>query len=145
MYAARGHNFARTMLRLATERDALTVIDDQHGAPTGAELLADATAQAIRTAAQRPDVSGTYHLAAGGEPSWHGYAMHVIDRARAAGRPIRVARDSIRAVPTSAFPTPAKRPLNSRLATSKFRHTFGLTLPDWRVGVDRMLDEVLGR
>jgi len=145
VYATRGHNFAKTMLRLATERDALTVIDDQHGAPTGAELLADATAQAISTTAQRPDVSGTYHLAAGGETTWHGYGTHVIERARAAGRPIRVSRDAIQAVPTSAFPTPAKRPSNSRLATSKFRHTFGLTLPDWRVGVDRMLDEVLGR
>ncbi len=145
VYAARGHNFARTMLRLASERDALSVIDDQHGAPTGAELLADATAQVIRTAIQRPDLSGTYHLAASGETTWHGYAMHVIERARAAGRPIRVSRDSIRAVPTSAFPTPAKRPSNSRLATSKFRHTFGLALPDWGVGVDRMLDEVLGR
>jgi len=144
VYAARGHNFARTMLRLASEREALSVIDDQHGAPTGAELLADATAHAIRTAAQRPDVSGTYHLAASGETTWHGYARHVIERARTAGQPIKVTDEAIRAVPTAAFPTPAQRPANSRLATSKFRHAFGLALPDWRSGVDRMLDEVLG-
>lgn len=145
VYAARGQNFAKTMLRLAAERDVLTVIDDQHGAPTGAELLADATAHAIRTATQRADVSGTYHLAAGGETTWHGYARHVIERARAAGRPIKVASDAIRAVPTSAFPTPAKRPANSRLTTASFRQTFALCLPDWRTGVDRMLDEVLER
>ncbi len=145
VYAARGHNFARTMLRLASERDSLSVIDDQHGAPTGAELLADATAQAIRTAAQQPDLSGTYHLAASGETTWHGYARHVIGRARAAGRPLKVTDEAIRAVPSSAFPTPAKRPSNSRLDTSRFRRAFGLALPDWRAGVDRMLDEVLER
>ena len=145
VYAARGHNFAKTMLRLAAERDSLTVIDDQHGAPTGAELLADATAHAIRTAMQRADVSGTYHLAASGQTTWHGYARHVIERARTAGRPLKVASDAIRPVPTSAFPTPAKRPANSRLATARFRQTFALVLPDWRTGVDRMLDEVLER
>jgi dTDP-4-dehydrorhamnose reductase len=145
VYAARGHNFIRTMLRLALERDALSVIDDQHGAPTGAELLADATAQAIRTAAQRTDLSGTYHLAASGETTWHGYAMHVIGRARTAGRPLKVTEEAIRAVPSSAFPTPATRPSNSRLDTSRFRRAFGLALPDWRAGVDRMLDEVFER
>jgi len=144
VYAARGNNFARTMLRLAQERTALSVVDDQFGAPTGAELLADATGYAIRTAMQRPDVSGTYHVVAGGETTWHGYARHVISRARTIGQPIIAPDEAIRAVPASAFPSPAQRPLNSRLATGKFQHTFGLELPDWRVGVDRMLDEVLG-
>jgi len=145
VYAARGQNFAKTMLRLGAERDALAVIDDQYGAPTGAELLADATAHAIRSALRRPDLSGTYHLAASGETTWHGYASYVIERARAEGRTIKVAKDAIRPVPTSAFPTPAKRPANSRLATAKFRQTFNLLLPEWRHGVDRMLDEVLGQ
>jgi dTDP-4-dehydrorhamnose reductase len=144
VYASRGANFARTMLRLAAERDSLTVVDDQHGAPTGAELLADATAHALRAAIHQPELSGTYHFAAAGETTWHGYAVYVIETARAAGQPIRVASDAIRPVPTSAFATPARRPANSRLATGKFRQAFDLVLPDWRTGVKRMLAEVLG-
>jgi len=144
VYAARGGNFAKTMLRLAKERDRLTVVDDQIGAPTGAELLADVSAHALLGALQRPEVSGTYHAAAGGETSWHGYAQHVIEFARAAGQPIQVAAAAIEAVPTSAFPTPARRPANSRLATAKLRDTFGLTLPHWQTGVERMLTEVFG-
>ncbi len=143
VYGSRGGNFAKTMLRLAQERDKLTVINDQTGAPTGADLIADITAHAIRTALQRPDVSGLYHLAAGGETTWHGYASYVIEIARQAGVPIKVAQGAIQPVPTSAFPTPAKRPHNSRLDTTKLRHTFDLTLPLWQTGVSRMLDEVL--
>ncbi len=145
VYAARGGNFAKTMLKLAQEREKLTVIDDQFGAPAGADLLADLTALALFTAQQRPEVSGTYHVAPQGETTWHGYATHVIGFARAAGVPIKVASDAIAAVPTSAFPTPAKRPANSRLDTRKLRETFGVNLPDWRTGVERMLTEVLGR
>jgi len=144
VYAARGGNFAKTMLRLAKERDQLTVINDQIGAPTGADLLADITAHALRTALQQPSVAGTYHAVAAGETSWHGYARHVIDFARAQGQAIKVAPDAIEPVPTSAFPTPAKRPTNSRMNTSKLRDTFGLTLPVWQTGVTRMLTEVLG-
>ncbi|MGZ5266230.1 MAG: dTDP-4-dehydrorhamnose reductase [Caldimonas sp.] len=143
VYAARGANFAKTMLRLAQERDALSVIDDQVGAPTGAELLADATGQAIRTAAARPELAGTYHLVAGGETSWHGYAQHVIGFARRAGVPVKVAADAVRPVPSAAFPTPAQRPLNSRLDTAKARAAFGLILPPWQAGIDRMLAELL--
>ncbi|OHC20202.1 MAG: dTDP-4-dehydrorhamnose reductase, partial [Pseudomonadales bacterium RIFCSPHIGHO2_02_FULL_60_43] len=117
VYGARGGNFAKTMLRLAQERDSLTVIDDQIGAPTGADLLADVTAHAIRAA--RPELSGLYHLVAAGETSWHGYAGFVLDHARRAGIALKVAPDAIQPVPTSAFPTPAKRPLNSRLDTAK--------------------------
>jgi dTDP-4-dehydrorhamnose reductase len=145
VYASRGHNFARTMLRLAAERDQLNIIDDQHGAPTGADLLADVTAHALRAALTRPELAGTYHLVAGGETTWWGYARHLIAAARAAGQPIRVTDDAIRPVPTSAFPTPACRPLNSRLSTRKLQDAFGLSLPDWQTGVDRMLTEVLGR
>ena len=101
------------------------------------------TAHAVRAAQDSPALGGTYHVAAAGETSWHGYACHVIEFARAAGRPIRVAPESIEAIPTSAYPTPARRPLNSRLDTRKFSRSFGLTLPDWRLGVERMLHEVL--
>lgn len=143
VYAARGGNFAKTMLRLARERDRLTVVADQFGAPTGADLIADVTAHALRTAVSRPEVSGTYHLVAAGETSWHGYARHVIEHARAAGQDLRVPADAIEPVPTSAFPTPARRPANSRLDTTRLRNTFGLTLPSWQSGVDRLLAEVL--
>ena len=144
VYAARGGNFAKTMLKLAKERDRLTVIDDQVGSPTGADLLADITAHALRTALQRPEVAGTYHAVNQGETSWHGYAQHVIEFARAHGQPIKVALDAIAPVPTSAFPTPAKRPANSRMNTNKLRDTFDLALPTWQAGVDRLLTEVLG-
>ena len=143
VYAARGGNFARTMLRLAAERDRLEVIADQIGAPTGAELLADVTAHALRSVLSRPELGGTYHAVAGGQTSWHGYAQHVIEFARAAGQAIRVQPQDIAAVPTSAFPTAARRPHNSRLDTRKLQQAFGLTLPDWRIGVERMLREVL--
>ena len=143
VYAARGGNFAKTMLRLARERDRLTVVADQFGAPTGADLIADVTAHALRTAVSRPEVSGTYHLVAAGETSWHGYARHVIEHARAAGQDLRVAAAAIEPGPTSAFPTPARRPANSRLDTTRLRNTFGLTLPSWQSGVDRLLAEVL--
>jgi dTDP-4-dehydrorhamnose reductase len=143
VYGARGGNFAKTMLRLAQERDSMKVIDDQMGAPTGAELLADVSAHAIRTSLVNPDVAGLYHLVAGGETSWHGYANFVIDFARQAGVPIKVMPDAIEAVPTSAFPTAATRPHNSRLSTGKLTRAFGLHLPHWQVGVTRMLTEVL--
>jgi dTDP-4-dehydrorhamnose reductase len=145
VFGTRGGNFAKTMLRLAQERERLAVIDDQFGAPTGAELLADLSAHAIRHAMGHPEISGTYHAVAGGVTTWHGYASHVIETARRAGAPIKVAAQSIEAVPTNAFPTPARRPANSRLDTTKLRNTFGLTLPDWQQGVDRMLSEVLSR
>jgi dTDP-4-dehydrorhamnose reductase len=131
------------MLKLAKERDALKVINDQVGAPTGADLLADVTAHAIRTYMQNSDVAGLYHLVAAGETSWHGYAQFVIDFARQSGVEVKVAQSAIEAVPTSAFPTPAKRPLNSRLNTQKLQKTFNLQLPNWQLGVKRMLTEIL--
>jgi dTDP-4-dehydrorhamnose reductase len=142
VYAARGANFAKTMLRLAADRESLRVIDDQIGAPTGADLLADVTAHAIRTALARPELSGLYHLAAAGETSWYAYACFVIETARRAGRPLRVAAERIAAIPTSAYPTPARRPLNSRLDTGKLQKAFGLRLPDWHEGVRRLIDEL---
>jgi dTDP-4-dehydrorhamnose reductase len=143
VYAARGGNFAKTMLRLAQERERLTVIDDQWGAPTGADLLADVTAHAIRQTLREPQHAGLYHLAAAGETSWHSYARFVLDTARALKPDLALKAREVAPVPTSAFPTPAQRPLNSRLNTTHLRQTFGLTLPDWQHGVRRMLAEVL--
>ena len=143
VYAARGGNFAKTMLRLAQERERLTVIDDQWGAPTGAELLADVTAHAIRHLQQRPQDAGLYHLVAGGEVTWNGYAKFVIEHANKAQSAIKIVAKEVAPVPTSAFPTPAVRPHNSRLNTSKLQTTFGLTLPHWQTGVERMLTEIL--
>lgn len=145
VYAARGGNFAKTMLKLAQERDALKVINDQIGAPTGADLLADVTAHGICKALVSPEVSGLYHLVASGETSWHGYASFVIEHARQAGVEIKVATDAIQAVPTSSFPTPAKRPLNSRLNTKKLQNSFDLVLPSWQSGVIRLLAEILDK
>jgi dTDP-4-dehydrorhamnose reductase len=141
VYAARGGNFAKTMLRLAKERERLTVIDDQVGAPTGAELLADVTAHAVRATLADPDKAGLYHLVAGGETTWHGYARFVLAQALAAGVELKARPDTVDAVATSAFPTPAARPHNSRLNTSKLQSTFGLVLPAWQAGVARMLRE----
>jgi dTDP-4-dehydrorhamnose reductase len=143
VYAARGGNFARTMLRLAQERDRLTVIDDQIGAPTGADLLADVTAHAIRTALQQPELSDLYHLVAGGETSWHGYACFVLNLARQAGIELKVDAGNVIPVPTNAFPLPARRPLNSRLDAAKLQTTFDVHLPLWQIGVARMLTEIL--
>jgi dTDP-4-dehydrorhamnose reductase len=143
VYAARGGNFAKTMLRLARERERLTVIDDQFGAPTGAELLADVTAHAIRATLSDPGKTGLYHLVAGGETSWHGYARFVLEEALQAGVELKATPERVDPVPTSAFPTPAMRPHNSRLDTSKLQSTFGLVLPPWQAGVARMLRETL--
>ena len=143
VYAARGANFAKTMLRLAQEREQLKVIDDQIGAPTGAELIADVTALALRAVLQKPEQAGIYHLAAGGEVSWFDYARFVIEQARQRGLPIKVAPEAIEPIPTRAYPLPAKRPHNSRLDTRKLKQSFDLALPDWRVGVTRVLGEVL--
>lgn len=141
VYAAKGNNFAKTMLKLAKERETLSVINDQFGAPTGAELIADSTAHAIREALRDNSVAGIYHLVAAGQTTWHGYASKVIQFAKKQGLDLKV--QTINPVPTSAFPTPAMRPANSRLNTQKFQHTFGLTLPDWTSGVERMLLETL--
>jgi dTDP-4-dehydrorhamnose reductase len=145
VYAARGGNFAKTMLRLAQERDKLTVINDQYGAPTGADLIADVTALAVRSilSTYNADLSGVYHLVATGETTWHGYASHVIEKAQAINPNLQIKASEVVPVPTSEFPTPATRPLNSRLCTVKLKQAFGLVLPPWQQGVDRMLAEIL--
>jgi dTDP-4-dehydrorhamnose reductase len=141
VYAARGGNFAKTMLRLAQERETLNVINDQFGAPTGADLLADVTAHAIARVVQQPTAAGLYHLAAGGETTWFDYAKYVIDQSIRAQTDPEVIVKAIHPVATSAFPTPAQRPHNSRLNTAKLQQVFGLHLPDWQIGVTRMLAE----
>ena len=146
VYAARGGNFIRTMLRLAAERDQLQVIDDQMGAPTSAELLADVTVLALQQALLDNNparFSGLYNLVAAGETSWCGYAKFVLNCAQSKGVALKAGPDQVLAIPTTSYPTPAQRPLNSRLATDKLRNTFGLTLPHWQAGVTRMLDEIL--
>ena len=158
VYGARGGNFAKTMLKLAQEREILKVIDDQIGAPTGAELLADVTAHAIRQALTSassgsdnvslsnsisPAISGIYNLVASGEVSWFGYAKEVVALVNNTKFATNLVVKSIDAVPSSAFPSAAQRPLNSRLNTAKLQSTFGLTLPHWQQGVDRMLSEVV--
>lgn len=136
VYADRGGNFIRTMLRLGQERERLSVVDDQHGAPTGAELIADVTAHALCSALQHDGLAGTYHLVPHGDTSWHGYAQHILATAGAAGRPVKAALD---AVPSSAYPTAALRPHNSRLNNHKLEQAFGLRLPPWQPGVERVL------
>ena len=151
VYAANGNNFLKTMLRLAKDRETLNVVADQWGAPTGAELIADVTAQVLqRVLGEASGVAGitatpfvgTYHLAAAGAVNWHGYASHVIERARQQRfEAVRVRQ--ILPVATSAFPTPALRPGNSRLNTQRLKQTFGLQLPAWQSGVDAVVDHAL--
>ena len=143
VYAARGGNFAKTMLRLVQERERLTVINDQWGAPTGAELIADVTAHAIAQTRQQPGKAGIYHLAPAGETTWHAYAKYVIAQARQAQEAIKIKATEIAPIPTSAYPTPARRPHNSRLNCAKLQATFGLHLSPWQDGVCRMLAEIL--
>ena len=143
VYAARGGNFAKTMLRLAQECEALSVINDQWGAPTGADLIADVTAHAVRHVSAHEGDGGLYHLVAAGETNWHAYACHVIERAQSLRPDLDWKVQSIVAVPTTAFPTPAARPLNSRLDTQKLQAVMQLHLPAWQQGVERMLREIL--
>jgi dTDP-4-dehydrorhamnose reductase len=143
---AHGGNFAKTMLRLAGEREKLTVVADQFGAPTPAALLADLSAHLVREHARAGGVGfpyGTYHVAAGGETSWHGYAQFVIGEALAAGKTLKATVDAIAPLATEQYPTPARRPLNSRLDTTRFRTTFGLCLPPWQEGVAHVLRQIL--
>jgi dTDP-4-dehydrorhamnose reductase len=144
VYSARGGNFVRTMLKLAAEREQLSIVADQIGAPTGADLLADVTAHALRGVLKAPELCGTYHVVAGGETSWHGYAQLAIEWARTEGHAIRVNNDRIKPVLSSAYPTAAVRPLNSRLDSQRLQRAFGLTMPHWRLGVLRMLAELRG-
>jgi dTDP-4-dehydrorhamnose reductase len=145
---AHGGNFARTMLRLAAERDRLDVVADQHGAPTSAALLAELSAQLLRRHARaRADSEefpyGIYHTAAAGETTWYDYARFVIAEAIAAGQLLRATPDAVAPLATAHYPTPARRPLNSRLDTGRLRSTFDVDLPPWQIGVRQVLRHIL--
>lgn len=147
VYAARGGNFVKTILRLAGERDELRVVADQIGAPTAAELLADATALCVGFVTHFPerfgDTNGIYNLVASGETSWHSYARFVVDNAARLGLPLKLAAGSIRPIATSEYPLPAARPLNSRLATGKLNKVFGIELPHWQIHLERVIAELV--
>lgn len=140
VFGAHGNNFLKTMLKLMQTRDALKVVNDQVGTPTSAGLIADVTAHVLRSAwAQRVagqvPAFGTYHLTASGAVSWHGYAQYIAQLAVEGGLPLTVAPNAIEGIPSSAYPTPAKRPTNSRMDTTRLSETFGVRLPDWQEGV----------
>lgn len=141
VFGAHGANFLKTMLRLAGERTELKVVADQIGAPTSAALIADTTAKLI----QRYLIDGercpfgTYHLAAAGETSWHGYAQYLISQAGKLGFSLVLSPNAVHGIPTEAYPLPAKRPANSRLDCSRLQRDFGITLPIWQQGVKDIL------
>ena len=140
VFGTEGGNFAKTMLRLAQEREKMAVINDQFGAPTGAALLADITAMCL----QKPHaLFGIYHLAAAGETTWHAYAEYVLQTAKHLKPELDYKVKEVAAVPTSEFPTPAQRPLNSRLNCSKLQNALQCQMPDWQKGVDSMLSKIL--
>lgn len=141
VYATKGKNFLKTMLNLAQQREELSIVADQIGAPTSAELIADVTAQAIPQIFQDRSKSGLYHLVASGETSWFGYANYIFAQAKELGAELKISK--VNSISTTAYPTPASRPLNSRLSTQKLQHTFELKLPDWQDGVKRTLTELL--
>ncbi len=149
VFASRGKNFVRTILRLAGERETLRIVADQFGAPTSARLIADTTAQVIAVAArERAEgrfASGVYHLVAAGRTSWHGLASHVVERGRAALPDVPWVVREVLPIPASEYPVPAKRPGNSSLDTTRLRRRFGVGLPDWKVGVDLCLEELAER
>jgi dTDP-4-dehydrorhamnose reductase len=146
VYAARGGNFAKTMLRLAEEREELKVIADQYGAPTSAELIADVTALVLSRIAYTGDsaftFAGTYHLTASGHTNWHGYAQYVLELAQSKGLKLKAGPAAVLPIPTEAYPLPARRPKNSRLNTTKLTSTFNIHLPGWWYHVQRLMDEL---
>jgi dTDP-4-dehydrorhamnose reductase len=142
-----GANFIKTMLRLAGERDTLRVVADQFGAPTSAKLLAETTAKVLERMMAAPDGDsrwGLYHLTAAGATSWNGLARRVIEKATAAGLPLKAAPKSVAEIATADYPTPAKRPANSRLDTTKLRTAFGIDPPGWTEGVDNIVAGIVG-
>jgi dTDP-4-dehydrorhamnose reductase len=147
VFGAHGANFVKTMLRLAAERERLDVVADQAGAPTPAALLADLSAHLVRQ--YRHDGAafpyGLYHVAAAGETSWHAYARFILAEACAAGMALRAGPEAVLPLASSAYPSAARRPANSRLDTGKFRHTFGLALPPWEEGVRHVLEQIFER
>lgn len=147
VFGAHGGNFAKTMLRLAAEKESLNVVADQWGAPTSAPLIADVTAQIIAHYKKRQErvrfPFGVYNLVAGGETNWCEYARAVIASAKAAGKPLKLNVDDIHPISTAEYPVPAPRPANSRLHTNKLKSTFGVNLPDWQEGLEHVMRRIL--
>jgi dTDP-4-dehydrorhamnose reductase len=142
VYGARGQNFLKTIMRLAVERSKLSIISDQWGAPTGAELLADVAAQIIPQISANDKKSGVYHCAAAGSTTWHGYAQYLIETSMKLGKNFSTTLGAIEAIPTSSYKTAAQRPLNSRLNCEKIEQTFSLKRPPWQAGVARVIEEI---
>ncbi|MCX5469838.1 dTDP-4-dehydrorhamnose reductase [Acinetobacter nematophilus] len=146
VYGTYGHNFIKTMLKLASSRKELSIINDQIGAPTGAALIADVTCQALKyyllvDLDQQKQLQGHYHLASTGRCSWYEYAQFIFDLAKQKGQNLTIQK--VNPIETSAYPTPAKRPLNSRLNTMKLQTNFKIHLPHWRLGVAQVLEEII--
>lgn len=132
VYSCSGHNFVKTMLKLAHERAELRVVADQVGAPTSAELIADVTALAIAGYRHQQLISGLYHLTAAGEVSWHGFANFIVEQAAQQGYPLRLETDKLQAISTAEYPTPASRPANSRMSCETLEAALKIRMPDWR-------------
>ena len=145
VYAVNGNNFVKTILRLAHQRDKLTIVNDQIGSPTGAELIADITADVLLSLKHQSEVSGVYHLTAKGYTSWYEFAGFILEHARRTNFPLKIQSDALLPIMSVEFPLPAERPLNSRLNTYKLEKTFALNLPAWQVGVFRTLTEILSK
>lgn len=146
VYAARGNNFMKTMLRLGRERDALSIVNDQIGAPTPARLIAQVTAMPFTTRDSKFIIhipQGIYHLAPRGETSWHGFARLIFEQASELGEVLAITPEGTAGIPTSNYPTPAQRPLNSRIALGKLENALGVTLPSWQSQLALTLKEHL--
>lgn len=142
VYSRYGRNFLSTILRVAAERDTLRVVNDQHGAPTSAEMIADVTALAVSAYRSGTLATGLYHLTASGETSWHDFARHIIDRASTNGAILKLTADEVQPIPTADYPTPARRPANSRLHTRKLAESLRIQLPHWAVHANRTIDQL---
>lgn len=143
VYATSGNNFIKTILRLAQQRDKLSVVNDQIGSPTGAELIADVTANALLALRHTPDASGLYHLTASGSTSWYGFAKFILEQAERADLSLKTRTAQLEAINSDNYPLPAKRPLNSCLNTEKLKTTFGFYLPPWELGASRTIHEII--
>lgn len=148
VYSANGNNFIKTILRLAQQRDKLTVVNDQIGSPTGAELIADITALALLMTKHKPEISGLYHLTASGSTSWYEFAKYILEsaeNAESANLPLKIKSTALQPIASSDFPSAAQRPFNSRLNSLKLAKTFDLMLPAWQCGVKRALTEIFNK
>ena len=148
VYSANGNNFIKTILRLAQQRDKLTIVNDQIGSPTGAELIADITALALLMTKHNPEISGLYHLTASGSTSWYEFAKYILEsaeNAESANLPLKIKSTALQPIASSDFPSAAQRPFNSRLSSLKLAKTFDLMLPAWQCGVKRALTEIFNK